>query len=88
MFFSRIYARGKLFKPSWRSHAAYAAVIALILAGIEFDVLNILPNNATGNVLLAVPIFYFFVAAIFLVSDLFMAGWRWFRGSRKARKRK
>jgi hypothetical protein len=88
MFFGRIYRRGKPFKPSWRSYAAYAAIIALILAGIDFNVLNALPGNAMGNVLLAVPIFYFFVAVIFLVSDLFMAAWRWFRGKRRARRRK
>ena len=46
MFFGRIYARGKRFKPSWQSYAAYAAVIAVCLLAVEFNVLNVFPGNA------------------------------------------
>lgn len=86
MFFSRIYARGKRFKPSWQSYAAYAAVIAVTLLAIEFSVLNILPGNPIGNLLLTVPAFYFTVAVAFLLNDLVVAAWRLITGKRRARR--
>ncbi len=86
MFFGRIYARGKRFKPSWQSYAAYAAVIAITLLAIEFGVLNILPGNPIGNLLLTVPAFYFTVAVAFLLNDLAVAAWRLITGKRRARR--
>ena len=86
MFFGRIYARGKRFKPSWQSYATYVAVIAFCLLAVEFDVLNIFPGNAMGQLLLTVPAFYFTVAVVFLANDLAMAGWRLLRGRRRARR--
>ena len=86
MFFSRIYARGKRFKPSWQSYAAYAAVIAVTLLAIEFSVLNILPGNPIGNLLLTIPAFYFTVAVAFLLNDLAVAAWRLIKGKRRARR--
>jgi hypothetical protein len=88
MFFGRIYSKGKPFQPSWRSFAGYAGMIALILLAVEFNVLNVFPGNKMGQVLLAVPAFYFAIAAIFLVNDGFWAVWRFFRGGRKVRKRR
>jgi hypothetical protein len=86
MFFGRIYARGRRFKPSWQSYAAYAAVIAVTLLAIEFNVLNILPGNPIGNLLLTVPAFYFTVAVAFLLNDLAVAAWRLIKGKRPARR--
>jgi hypothetical protein len=86
VFFSRIYARGKRFKPSWQSYAAYAAVIAVTLLAIEFSVLNILPGNPIGNLLLTIPAFYFTVAVAFLLNDLAVAAWRLIKGKRRARR--
>ena len=88
MFFGRIYARGRPFKPSWRSYGAYAAIIALILLAIEFNVLNVFPGHRLGSALLAVPAFYFVIAVIFLLNDAGLALWGWFKGRRKVRKRK
>jgi hypothetical protein len=88
MFFGRIYSKGKPFKPSWHSYAGYIGMIALILLAIEFGVLNVLPSNKMGQVLLVVPVFYFVIATIFLLNDCFWAVWVFFRGSQKTRKRK
>jgi len=88
MFFGRIYSKGKPFQPSWRSYAGYTGMIALILLAVEFNVLNVFPGNKTGQVLLAVPVFYFAIAAIFLVNDCFWAVWGLFRSGKKGRKRK
>ncbi len=87
MFFDRIYARGRRFKPTWRSYATYAAVIAGCLLAIEFNVLNVFPGNPGGQLLLAVPAFYFAVAAVFLLNDVALAGWRLIRSKRRARRR-
>jgi hypothetical protein len=86
MFFGRIYARGRRFKPSWQSYATYAVVIALTLLAIEFNVLNVLPGHPVGQLLLFVPAFYFIVAVVFLLNDLFFAAWRLFRRGRRARR--
>ena len=83
MFFSRIYARGKRFKPSWRSYAAYVAVIAVTLLAVEFNVLNLFPGNSIGQLLLTVPAFYFTVAVAFLLNDLALAAWRLIKGTRR-----
>jgi hypothetical protein len=88
MFFGRIYSKGKPFKPSWRSYAGYVGMIALILLAIEFGVLNVLPSDKMGQVLLVVPVFYFAIATIFLLNDSFWAVWGFFRGGKKPRKRK
>jgi len=88
MFFGRIYSKGKSFKPSWRSYAGYVGMIALILLAVEFGVLNVFPGNKTGQVLLAVPAFYFAIATIFLLNDCFWAVWGFFKGGKKTRKRK
>jgi uncharacterized membrane protein len=86
MFFSRIYARGKRFKPSWQSYATYAAIIAGCLLAVEFNVLNVFPGNPGGQLLLIVPAFYFVVAAAFLLNDAVIAGWRLFKGKRRTRR--
>ena len=86
MFFGRIYARGKRFKPSWQSYATYAAVIAACLLAVEFNVLNVFPGNPIGQLLLIVPAFYFTVAVAFLLNDLAIAGWRLFKGKRRTRR--
>ena len=86
MFFGRIYARSKRFKPSWQSYATYAAVIAACLLAIEFNVLNVFPGNPIGQLLLTVPAFYFIVAVAFLLSDLAIAAWRLFKRKRRARR--
>ena len=86
MFFGRIYARGKRFKPSWQSYAAYAAVIAACLLAVEFNVLNVFPGNPIGQFLLTVPAFYFTVAVVFLLNDMALAAWRRLRGKRRARR--
>jgi uncharacterized membrane protein len=83
MFFRRIYARGKRFKPSWQSYATYAAVIAGCLLAVEFNVLNVFPGNPVGQLLLVVPAFYFIVAAAFLLNDLFFAAMRRIKGRRR-----
>ena len=83
MFFGRIYARGKRFKPSWRSYAAYVAVIAITLLAVEFNVLNVFPDNPVGKLLLTVPAFYFTVAVVFLLNDLALAAWRLIKGKRR-----
>jgi hypothetical protein len=90
MFFGRIYPRGKIFRPTWRSYAAYASIVALILLAIEFNVLNVLPGNKLGNVLLLVPAFYFILSVVFFLNDLCVELWRRFRGRRpkSSRKRK
>ena len=86
MFFGRIYARGKRFKPSWQSYAAYAAVIAVCLLAVEFNVLNVFPGNPIGQLLLTVPVFYFTVAVAFVLNDLVLAAWRRIRGKRRSRR--
>ena len=86
MFFGRIYARGKRFKPSWQSYATYAAVIAVCLLAVEFNVLNVFPGNPIGQLLLTVPAFYFIVAVAFLLNDLAIAAWRLFKRKRRARR--
>jgi hypothetical protein len=86
VFFGRIYARGRRFRPSWHSYAVYAAVIAGTLLAIEFNVLNVLPGNPIGHLLLTIPAFYFTVAVAFLLNDLAMAGWRLFKGKRRVRR--
>lgn len=86
MFFGRIYARGRRFRPSWQSYATYAAVIAGCLLAVEFNVLNVFPGNPMGQLLLFVPAFYFVVAAAFLLNDLAFAAWRLFKGRRRTRK--
>jgi hypothetical protein len=86
MFFGRIYARGKRFKPSWQSYATYAAIIAGCLLAVEFNVLNVFPGNPGGQLLLAIPAFYFVVAAAFLLNDAVIAGWRLFKGKRRTRR--
>jgi hypothetical protein len=86
MFFGRIYARGKRFKPSWQSYATYTAVIAGCLLVVEFNVLNVFPGNPIGQLLLTVPLFYFLVAAAFLLNDLGIAGWRLIRRKKRTRK--
>ncbi len=83
MFFGRIYSRGKRFKPTWQSYATYLAVIAACLAAIEFNVLNVFPGNPVGQLLLAVPAFYFAVAVAFLVNDGALAAWRRIRPRRR-----
>ena len=88
MFFGRIYARGKRFRPSWQSYASYVAVIAACLLGVEFNVLNVLPGNPIGQLLLTIPAFYFTVALAFLVNDLAFAAWRLIRGKRRARRQR
>jgi hypothetical protein len=86
MFFGRIYARGKRFKPSWQSYATYAAVIAVCLLAVEFNVLNVFPGNPIGQLLLTVPAFYFTVAVTFLLNDLAIAAWQFFKRKRRARR--
>ena len=86
MFFGRIYARGKRFKPAWQSYAAYAAVIAVCLLAVEFSVLNLFPGNPIGHLLLTVPAFYFTVAMTFLLNDLGVAAWRLFKRKRRVRR--
>ncbi len=86
MFFGRIYARGKRFRPSWQSYATYAAVIAACLLAVEFNVLNVFPGNPIGQLLLTVPAFYFIVAVAFLLNDLAIAAWRLFKRKRRARR--
>jgi hypothetical protein len=86
MFFDRIYARGRRFKATWRSYATYAAVIAGCLLAVEFNVLNVFPGNPGGQLLLAVPAFYFTVAAVFLLNDLAVAGWQRFRRKRRTKR--
>ena len=86
MFFGRIYARGKRFKPTWQSYAAYVAVIALALLAVEFSVINVFPGNPIGQLLLTVPAFYFTVAVSFLLNDLAMAAWLLIKGKRRARR--
>ncbi len=89
MFFGRIYQWGKSFRPSWRSYAVYAGIVAFVLLAIEFGILNVLPDNKVGGVLLIVPAFYVLVSVVFFVSDAAIAGWRWFRRKRgKPRRRK
>jgi uncharacterized membrane protein YjjP (DUF1212 family) len=88
MFFGRIYQWGKPFRPSWRSYAVYGGIVALILLAVEFGVLNVLPNNKVGGVLLIVPGFYFIVSVVFFVSDALLAGWRWFTARRKPKRRR
>jgi uncharacterized membrane protein len=83
MFFGRIYARGKRFKPSWQSYATYAAVIAVCLLAVEYNVLNVFPGNPVGQLLLTVPAFYFTVAVAFLFNDLAIAAWRLFKRRRR-----
>ena len=83
MFFSRIYARGRRFKPSWQSYAVYISVIAGMLLAVEFNVLNPFPGNAIGQLLLTVPAFYFTCAVAFLVNDLAVAAWRLVKGKRR-----
>jgi hypothetical protein len=34
MFFGRIYAQGRRFKPTWQSYGAYAAIAALCLLAV------------------------------------------------------
>ena len=86
MFFGRIYAQGKRFKPSWQSYAAYVAIIAICLLAVEFNVLNVFPGNPIGQLLLTVPAFYFTVAVAFLLNDLALAAWRLIKGKRRARR--
>jgi hypothetical protein len=83
VFFGRIYARGRRFKPSWQSYAAYLSIIAGILLAIEFNVLNLFPGNTTGQLLLTIPAFYFTCALAFVVNDLALALWRLVRGRRR-----
>ena len=83
MFFGRIYARGKRFKPSWQSYATYAAVIAVCLLAVEFNVLNVFPGNPIGQLLLTVPAFYFSVAVAFLANDVALAVWRLIKRKRR-----
>ena len=87
MFFGRIYARGKRFKPSWQSYAAYLAVVAGCLLAVEFNVLNVFPGNSVGQLVLTVPAFYFTVAVAFLLNDVAMAAWRWIKRRRRANRR-
>lgn len=86
MFFGRIYARGKRFKPSVQSYATYAAVIAVCLLAVEFSVLNVFHGNPIGHLLLTVPAFYFTVAVMFLLNDLALAAWRFFKRKRRVRR--
>ena len=86
MFFGRIYARGKRFKPTWQSYAAYAAVIAVTLLAVEFNVLNVFPGNPIGQLMLTVPAFYFTVAVAFLLNDAAVAAWRRLTGRRRSRR--
>ena len=86
MFFGRIYPRGKRFKPSWQSYAAYGAVVALTLLAVEFNVLNVFPGHPVGQLLLTVPAFYFSVAVAFLLNDVAVAAWRLIKGKRRARR--
>jgi hypothetical protein len=86
MFFGRIYARGKRFKPSWQSYATYGAVIAVILLAVEFNVLNVFPGNPGGQLLLTIPVFYFTVAVAFLLGDSLSAMWRLIKGKRRVRR--
>jgi hypothetical protein len=91
MFFGRIYSKGRVFVPTWRSYAAYVSIVALILLAIEFNVLNVLPGNKIGNVLLFIPVFYFILSVVFLLNDLCIELWRRFRGrpnAKATRKRK
>lgn len=85
MFFGRIYARGKRFKPTWQSCAVYLVVIAGCLLAVEFNVLNVFPVNPIGQLLLTVPAFYFTVAIVFLLNDVAVAAWRALRGKRRGR---
>ena len=86
MFFGRIYARSKRFKPSWQSYATYVAVIAVILLAVEFNVLNVFPGNSGGQLLLTIPVFYFTVAVAFLLGDSAPALWRLIKGKRRVRR--
>lgn len=83
MFFGRIYAQGRRFKPTWQSYGAYAAIAALCLFAVEFNVLNVFPGNPAGQILLTVPAFYFIVSVAFLLNDLMLAGWRLLRRRRR-----
>ena len=83
MFFRRIYPRGKRFKPSWQSYGTYAAVVAGCLLAVEFNVLNVFPGNPVGQLLLVVPAFYFIVAVVFLLNDLFFAALRLIKRRRR-----
>jgi hypothetical protein len=83
MFFGRIYARGRRFKPTWQTYAGYAAIVALCLLAVEFNVLNVFPGNPAGQLLLTVPAFYFSVSVAFLLNDLAVAGWRLFGRKRR-----
>ena len=47
MFFGRIYARGKRFRPSWQSYATYTAVIAGLLLAVPGLKLQGAPMLAT-----------------------------------------
>ena len=85
MFFGRIYARGRRFKPSWQSYAVYAATIAAALLAVEFNVLNVFPGNPIGQLLLTIPAFYFTIAAAFLLNDLAAAAWRAVKRKRRVR---
>jgi hypothetical protein len=86
VFFSRIYARGRRFKPSWQSYATYGTVIAIALLAVEFNVLNLFPGNPIGQLLLTIPAFYFTVAVAFLCNDLALAVWRFIKGKRRMRR--
>ncbi len=88
MFFGRIYQWGKPFRPTWRSYAVYGSIVVFLLLAIEFGVLNILPDNKVGGVLLIVPAFYFVVSAVFFVSDAVLAGWRRIGWRRKPARRR
>jgi hypothetical protein len=83
VFFGRIYARGKRFKPSWQSYATYAAVIVVALLAVEFNVLNVFPGNPIGQLLLTIPAFYVTVAVAFLLNDLVVTGWRRVKGKKR-----
>jgi hypothetical protein len=83
VFFGRIYARGRRFKPSWQSYAAYLSIVAGALLAVEFNVLNLFPGNAIGQLLLTVPAFYFTCAVAFLLNDLAAAAWRPIKGKRR-----
>jgi hypothetical protein len=83
VFFGRIYARGRRFKPSWQSYTAYISIIAGTLLAVEFNLLNPFPGNAIGQLLLTVPAFYFTCAVAFLVNDLALAAWRLGKGKRR-----
>jgi hypothetical protein len=83
VFFGRIYARGRRFKPSWQSYAAYLSIIAGMLLAIEFNVLNLFPGNTIGQLLLTIPAFYFTCAVAFVVNDLALALWRLVKGRRR-----